>query len=92
MFNLTEIPSNFGSEKAVVKLSLQDVSTCSPNWIYVINTENNTETAIKCEVDADYSVSDDICSWRCPCDGNCTLALVQTPNTVAWNLCELRVF
>ena len=92
MLDLTEIPSNLGREKTVVKLSVQDVSRCSPNWINVINTEKGAETAMKCDLDADYSVSDGVCFWRCPCDGNCTVALVQTPETDAWNLCELRVF
>ena len=82
MLDLTEIPSNFGNNKATVKLSVQDISTCSPNWINVINTDKSAGTAVKCDLEADYSVSDGVCFWRCPCDGNCTVALVQNKEVI----------
>ena len=94
MFDLSETKSSRQNDKAIVKMSVQDVATCSPNWFNVIATDStkSAKTAIKCELDADYSVNDGVCFWRCPCDGNCTVALVQNPEIIAWNLCELRVF
>ena len=94
MLDLAEIPSNYGNEKAIVKLHVQDVSACSPQWINVITTniEKREGPVLKCDMDADFSVSDGVCFWSCPCDGNCTVVLAQNPETITWNLCELRVF
>ena len=85
---------SYNRTDAIVKLILQSTSPCTDNWVYVnasSNAQDTVSTVKKCSLEANFSVSDGVCFWRCTCDEYCAVVLVETPETNAWQLCELNI-